>query len=646
MSDQRQEPLSPIVIGAYLILYVALDFLSSSNELAPVGVYPWNPPPALSVVITFFYGWKALPLLFCAAFASDVLVRDLPMTLGPTLLADAAISSCYALTGIILRHSKMDPGLTRQRDVSLLMGSGVVASFLCGLAVISIFVWADALDRDRFLMGLFRWWVGDAVGISVTAPLLLLAISGRWNRKRMGKIRPTFELAAQGAAMMASIMVVFRFDLTMEFRILYPLFIPMIWIAVRYGFEGAAISALVMQLALAAASGLGFRDDEMVTQLQFAMLAFTITAASVGAVVGERRVKSQKLRAKEQKLRWLFEMAPVGLVEVDPRLRIEAVNPTAAEMIGLPIADALGRSFTEFTETFPPPDGRSDLRIHGLTGIRWVEVTTSLADDNDGSQTTIIALRDISERRDSELRRQIRRSEIQRVDRLNAAGELASAMAHELNQPLASIVYYSRASQRLLSTADGVAEARDTLGKAVAQAMRASDIIRNMREFLARGEAQVTAFDAREVIGEVGDSLRPDLERLQIDLILDLPTSPVMVSADRTQVDQVLVNLLRNAMEAVEKRPAAGDALLTGACLFVEGRFARIEIWDNGKGIPTEIEADLFRPFRTSKTGGMGLGLAICKSALDAMGGEIRLAATGADGTTFVVLLPLADQEV
>lgn len=251
--------------------------------------------------------------------------------------------------------------------------------------------------------------------------------------------------------MMASIMVVFRFDLTMEFRILYPLFIPMIWIAVRYSFEGGAISVLAMPLALAAASGLGFRDDEMVTQLQFAMLAFTITAALVGVVVSERRVKSQKLRAKEQKLRWLFEMAPVGLVEVDPRLRIEAVNPTAAEMIGLPIPDALGRSLTEFTETFPPPEGRSDLRIHGLTGIRWSEVATSSTDDNDGGQTTIIALRDISERRDIELRRQIRRSEIQCVDRLNAAGELASAMAHELNQPLASIVYYSRASQRLLS---------------------------------------------------------------------------------------------------------------------------------------------------------------------------------------------------
>lgn len=179
MSDPRQKPLSPIVIGAYLLFYVALDFLSSSNELAPVGVYPWNPPPALSVVIAFFYGWKALPLLFCAAFASDVAVRDLPMTLGPTLPADAVISSCYALTGIILRRLKMDPGLPRQRDVSLIMGSGVVASFFCGLGVISIFVWADALDRDRFLMGLFRWWVGDAVGTSVTAPLLLLAISGR-----------------------------------------------------------------------------------------------------------------------------------------------------------------------------------------------------------------------------------------------------------------------------------------------------------------------------------------------------------------------------------------------------------------------------------------------------------------------------------
>lgn len=643
MDDTPNKRLSVGLAAAYLVGYVALDWLSASNELAAVGVSPWNPPPALSIVLVFLYGWRAFPLLLAAAFAADMLVRDFPMPLGPTLMVDLVISLCYATAAMLLRRANIAISLVRQRDVVVLMGVGVGMSLLCGLGVVTIFIQTAAVSPEHFWTALFRWWVGDAVGITVTTPLLLLVLSRGWRSFYWDGVRPGIEPLAQAVAMLASILIVFRFDLTMEFRILYPLFLPMIWVAVRYGFEGAAIAALAMQLGLALASGLGGRDDEMVTQLQFAMLAFTITAAMVGVVVSERRAANLKIRAKEQKLRWLFETAPVGLLEIDPEGRIDAANPTVAEMVGLPVEQMRHRPITDFVAAFPPDSERHEILLHGLVGERWVDVTMTQP-ENAATRTAIVALRDVSERRDNEQRRQVRQSEIRRVDRLNAAGELASAMAHELNQPLASIVYYTRACQRLLAAPNGVPEARDVLGKAATQALRASDIIRNMRNFLARGEALISTFDVREVIRDACDSLTSDLERCRTRLLRDIPDQPLKVLADRTQTDQIIVNLLRNAVEALGDKPE-GDDNIVGISLHSEAGFARIEVWDSGPGIPPLVEADLFKPFRTSKPGGMGLGLAICKSALDAMGGSIQLAATGADGTTFIVLLPLARQE-
>jgi two-component system sensor kinase FixL len=231
--------------------------------------------------------------------------------------------------------------------------------------------------------------------------------------------------------------------------------------------------------------------------------------------------------------------------------------------------------------------------------------------------------------------------ELARLARVNELGEMASTLAHELNQPLSAITNYVEGCRRMLSDIDSrvAGRMRNALDESARQAMRAAEIIRHQREFVVRGETEQRPENIRALVEEAGALALVGSRERGVNRVFEFAPEAGIVLADRVQIQQVLVNLMRNAMEAMR---ASSRRLLLVRTLAERGRVV-VEVSDTGPGIPADIEERLFQPFVTSKPGGMGIGLSIAKRIIEAHGGEIGFR-PGDMGTTFFFSLALAEE--
>ena len=243
-------------------------------------------------------------------------------------------------------------------------------------------------------------------------------------------------------------------------------------------------------------------------------------------------------------------------------------------------------------------------------------------------------IRDLSERQQTEARLQELQSELVHISRLTAMGEMASTLAHELNQPLSAIANYMKGSRRLLEsgTDERSVMMRDAMDKAAEQALRAGQIIRRLRDFVARGESERRVESVKKLVEEasalalVGAKDQGVRVRFVFDPAVDL------VLADKVQIQQVLLNLMRNAIEAME---ASAKRELVVATAAAEDDTVTISVADTGPGIATEMTSQLFQPFVTTKRHGMGVGLSISRTIIDAHGGRIWADGNPGGGTIF-----------
>ncbi len=243
---------------------------------------------------------------------------------------------------------------------------------------------------------------------------------------------------------------------------------------------------------------------------------------------------------------------------------------------------------------------------------------------------------------EKQLRQQQER--LQTSTRLIAMGEMASSLAHELNQPLAAISSYTAGSINLIDAGKtDLAEIRGVLDRIQGQSQRAGHIIRRIYEFMRRAEPKVEACDMAQLIHEVADLLEIDAQRhhicIQREIALDLP----VIQGDKTLLRQALFNLMRNGIEAMRGTPTQGRdcALSVSAYRDGDGHTLRIDIRDRGPGIPAEIAKHLFEPFFTTKPEGLGIGLNICRSVVEAHHGQLSHAPHPQGGTIFSLSLPV-----
>ncbi len=234
------------------------------------------------------------------------------------------------------------------------------------------------------------------------------------------------------------------------------------------------------------------------------------------------------------------------------------------------------------------------------------------------------------------------RDQLAHVARVGTLGEMAAGLAHELNQPLASIHLEANAALELgreFADQPGWPSTRESLERISEQSLRAGSIVRRMRTFARRGEIVHERVSIAPLLQEVLSLLDYDLRHNDVRTTVDAPADLPLVVADRISIQQVLVNLIRNAIEAMSSTAAPRQLDIRAAHA---GGYVRVSIVDNGGGVPPGIAERLFHPFNTTKASGMGLGLSICQSLIEAHGGHVGAGPHPPGGAQFYFELPVA----
>jgi two-component system sensor kinase FixL len=251
-------------------------------------------------------------------------------------------------------------------------------------------------------------------------------------------------------------------------------------------------------------------------------------------------------------------------------------------------------------------------------------------------------VRDLTERQEAQQRLQELQAELIHMSRFTALGEMASTLAHELNQPLTAVASYLKGAGRLLDRGENGAIARDAIEKAAQQALRAGQIIRRLRDFVARGEGEKQVENLAKLIEEACALALVGAKQSGVRVLMDFESTSTHVLADKIQIQQVLLNLVRNAIEAMQDGDRRKLSISTHR---VDAETVRIDVADTGPGIAPEIAAQLFQPFVTTKQTGMGVGLSISRTIVEAHGGRIWIDPNAGGGVIFHVTLRRIEAE-
>jgi signal transduction histidine kinase len=509
--------------------YVALDWASYIYPLGPFNITPWNPQPALSIVWMMLGGLGYAPIIFGTIIVADIVIRGAPGGILFTALTSLVLAGGYAAIAGTLRYFlKSDSRLSDTRQLWIFIAVTTIGTAIVGTLYVGL-LWSNGfLVGELFGAAVFRFWLGDAVGVLITAPLLLLAADNvARGRLRNAWRRP--ETAVQFAVMVATVYFVFKGAGSDPSKYFYLLFLPLIWIALRGGFIGAALASGVVQVGVV----LGAQGEPLhslaLVELQALVAALSLTGLFLGVMVDERERATEGLKA-------------------------------------------------------------------------------SL--------------------------------------RLAAAGEMAGAIAHEINQPLAALSNYGRACQLFLERGEGkvpYSELNTTIEKMLGESKRAADVVGRLRDFFRSGTTRLehvpveSLLDRARRIGKKFDSSG------EVDFHVDNNANTAVLLADRLQIELILRNLIANAFEAIASLPA-GEKGVTVSAHAVEGNRILFRIADTGPGLSPSARKLLFEPFSTTKPKGMGLGLAISQAIAEAHGGSLSAALTK-QGEFHLVLPRLAADE-
>jgi C4-dicarboxylate-specific signal transduction histidine kinase len=267
-----------------------------------------------------------------------------------------------------------------------------------------------------------------------------------------------------------------------------------------------------------------------------------------------------------------------------------------------------------------------------ISALRWRGATTFTA-----------FVSDVTERKQAEKDAQQQRAELAHMARVATAGELVSGLAHELNQPLTAIAFDVAACAKYLRSGKGdINTLLELLERASTEAQRTGQLIHHLREFVKKGEPQFETIDLCDAVRDVFYLLEAQIEQQSVDLQLDLSSEPLPVRADGIQVGQVLVNLMQNAVEAIQEAGSGDRKLQVQVGRSADG-MAEVAVHDSGTGLPSGTAERLLEPFFTTKPDGLGMGLPISRSIIEAHHGRfsITLRADGHAGTTARFALPL-----
>jgi signal transduction histidine kinase len=499
---------------AYLACFVLLDWLSYVHPFAAFGITPWNPQTGLSFALILLFGPEFLPWLPVALLVADLVVRELPLPITAEALVVLITGLGYGGAALLLLSPRIqfDPALPSKRHLLWLMAVAVASIALVALGHVLVLLSYGIIAMHDAAPAAMRAFVGDLIGVAVFTPFFLIAFTRRHFPT------PSPEMAAAVLSALLALWVVFGFAGTFRFQLFYVLFLPVVWIAVRFGLEGVTLGLVVTQLGLIAAIQISGQSSADVVAFQALMLVLGVTGLAIGVLVAEQQRTQRQLRLHQEAL--------------------------------------------------------------------------------------------------------------SRAARLGTMGEFAAAVAHEINQPLTAISNYSRlakqAAERKPPDADAAVKAA---ADAIAQVDRAGAVVRRLRDFIRLGRIEVHPVAVTTLVDETLAVCRPELESNAIECEARFARDLPLILVDALQIEQVLLNLIRNATEALAQ---AGryDGRIVIEAIRQRPRMVLITVSDNGPGLDPELIEQPIAAFATTKGDGLGLGLSLSRSIVEGHGGQLHIEST------------------
>ncbi len=528
---RRAHKVPIVLLGAiYVAAYVFLERISDSEQ--PFVNYSWNPNTGTSLAFVLIFGPRMIPFMFIAPLldelVDDLLFRQIPQRWYFELSMAALIGCVYSVAALFLLHPKtrFDLALQSMRSLFLLTATSAVSAALVAAGYAAIAVAAGTLPATDYTLAALSYWVGDFIGIMVMTPFMLVLWTGSAAWILVETLLPL--------AVLLTTLVLVHFPWTPQhLQFSYLLFVPVVWMAVRNGIEGACLGILVLEVGFL--FGFYIFPDEMpeMPKIQALLIVLALTGLFAGELVTERR-------------------------------RTEGA-----------------------------------LRLH---------------------QESLV-----------------------RVGRLDTMGELAAAIAHEMNQPLSAAGTYARLVADALRTGDDHPDSlAGTAIKAAAQVERASEVMKRLRALVQHGYSNVIACQVDRLIQETTDLCRPSLDRAGVTIRQSVAVGLPPVMADVLQVEQVLFNLIRNSIEAIGD---VGQGTISIEAGFADADFVEVRVRDSGPGFPPDRVANPFLPLSSTKKEGLGVGLSLSRSLIEAHGGRIWLG-VNSPGAAVHFTLPVANSLV
>lgn len=446
------------------------------------------------------------------------------------------------------------------------------------------------------------------------------------------------------------------------------LFIPALLVASAFGGLGPSLTATALSLAI------GIALDDFTRSDPARIVIFAFVAIGIcywGEQLYRNRRKAARatedlleatadLRAREAHVNSILQTVPDAMIVISEQGVIQSFSSAAERLFGYEAAEVIGSNVRRLMPNPYRDQHDNYLARYMSTGEKRIigigRVVVALRKDgstfpielavgemnSSGRRFFTGFIRDLSERQQTEARLQELQSELIHISRLSAMGEMASALAHELNQPLSAVANYMMGSRRLLETETGETArlVRDAMDKAAEQSLRAGQIIRRLRDFVARGESEKRVESLKKLVEEAAALALVGVKEHGVRVSFRIDPTIDRVLADRVQIQQVILNLIRNAIEAMEGQPVRELVITTEPA---EDHMVAISIADTGTGLAPEILPKLFEPFVSTKSNGMGVGLSISRTIVEAHGGSISARPNQEHGTVFRLTLRIVD---
>jgi PAS domain S-box-containing protein len=653
--------------------FYVLELLTATLRFLPVQITTIWPPGALlftALLLVPPHRWWVYYVGLClGVFASFYGDTALPA-------ATAMLAAQFHFAAVALGAWQV-----RRFGVNQVFGNltSVLAFFVIAVVLVSVTTVAP-IHVVLFFSGANDIWpvfVRDVLSVGlgmliVTPALTLTVANGRawllgvsWRRLAAA--------AALAAALVGAGYLIFvmpRENATAPALLYAPLPL-LLWAAVRFELTGvsAALVILAYQSTWGAIHGRGpFASEppaDSVLQLQFFLLAISLPLMVLATAMRERGQASSALATAEQELRreyaqfrLVVESMPNGIVMVNAEGAVVLVNSQCEKFFGYRRDELLGQPVEALVpERFRPkhpgyraaffasPSARPMGRGHDLFGRRKdgsefpVEVGLTPVQASEGL-LVLCAIVDITARKQAEEARQ----ELAHASRLALVGELTASIAHEINQPLGAIQSYADAAGLLLkSSPPALDQVQEILGNICKDDLRASEVIRRLRALLSKRQIEIQPVDLNELASDVVLFVRTEARRRGIKVESELGDDVPLIPGDKVHLQQVLLNLLLNGMDAMADVP--GERRLTVRTGVNGSGFAEIAVSDIGPGILPDRLPRLFDPFFSTKNEGMGLGLSIARSLVEAHGGHIWAENNVNGGATFRITLPTGREQ-